>query len=191
MRRRNHGDGGAGGVNLGLIITPMLDMSFQILSFFIMTYHPSALEGHINGNLVPPSKAMIKGKETVQQMDNLIPDSDPELEDTLQVIVKAVKKGQTEGSRVDGQPSLIYVKRKEESEPTTIAESNEPLEQILAKLKARLQASLAGGAMKGNVRLDCDGELKHQYVMRVFDVCKSAGFQNVSFVAPAPDRPKN
>src|SRR5947199_10561747 len=39
------------GVQLGLIITPMLDMSFQILAFFIMTYHPSALEEHLAGSL--------------------------------------------------------------------------------------------------------------------------------------------
>ena len=47
-------DPGSQGVQLGLIITPMLDMSFQILAFFIMTYNPSALEGHIPGSLVPP-----------------------------------------------------------------------------------------------------------------------------------------
>ena len=42
------------GSEVTLPITPMLDMSFQILSFFIMTYHPSALEGHIPGSLAPP-----------------------------------------------------------------------------------------------------------------------------------------
>ncbi len=41
-------------VNLGIIITPMLDMAFQLLAFFVMTYHPSALEGHIMGELLPP-----------------------------------------------------------------------------------------------------------------------------------------
>ena len=40
-----------------LPITPMLDLSFQILFFFVMTYHPSALEGHIAGSLVPPQNA--------------------------------------------------------------------------------------------------------------------------------------
>ena len=31
-----------------LPITPMLDMAFQLLTFFIMTYRPSALEGHMD-----------------------------------------------------------------------------------------------------------------------------------------------
>src|SRR5438552_16226597 len=87
---------GAGGVNLGLIITPMLDMSFQILSFFIMTYHPSALEAHVNGKLVPPSKPLIHGKQNVPQDDPLLSVQDPELEATLQVFVEAIPKGQVE-----------------------------------------------------------------------------------------------
>src|ERR1700683_5514939 len=81
-----------GGVNLGLIITPMLDMSFQILSFFIMTYHPSALEGHIAGSLAPPEITATKSKEN-QQLD-IIPPSVPEdmllpeVQDALTVILK-------------------------------------------------------------------------------------------------------
>src|SRR5947207_2085199 len=30
-----------------LPITPMLDMAFQLLTFFLFTYHPSALEGQM------------------------------------------------------------------------------------------------------------------------------------------------
>src|SRR5688572_15707446 len=108
-RRSRPEEVGGGGVALGLIITPMLDMSFQILSFFIMTYHPSALEGHINGNLVPPSKTLIASKDKVDPTDTpLLPDSDPDPEDTLQVIAKAAKPGQQERQRVDGQPTTIY-----------------------------------------------------------------------------------
>lgn len=188
-RRHSHAEG-AGGVALGMIITPMLDMSFQILSFFIMTYHPSALEGHINGNLVPPTKTAVKGKENVQVMDTLLPDSDPDLEDTLQVIIKSVKKGEVERNRKDGEPTAIFVKRKEDSDKGVVADSDEDLEISLRKLKDRLKAALAGGGMKGNIRLDCEGDLKHQYVMRVYDVCKQAGFQNVSFVAPVADLTK-
>src|SRR5438477_1242086 len=61
-RQKIHG-GGSQGVQLGLIITPMLDMSFQLLAFFIMTYHPSALEGHIPGSLVPPEYVAKKSKD--------------------------------------------------------------------------------------------------------------------------------
>src|SRR3954469_25884519 len=86
-------DHGAGGVQLSLIVTPMLDMAFQILSFFIMTYHPSALEGHINGSLVPPTKTATHSKDNNKPEENLLPDTEPEIEASLVVIVKAVPKG--------------------------------------------------------------------------------------------------
>ncbi len=34
-------------------ITPMLDMAFQLLTFFILTYHPSPTEGQFSMNLLP------------------------------------------------------------------------------------------------------------------------------------------
>jgi biopolymer transport protein ExbD len=189
-QRSRHSDPGSMGVNLGLIITPMLDMSFQILSFFIMTYHPSALEGHVDGKLVPPSNPLIHSKDKNIPVDQqLLPDSDPDLEATLQVIVKAIPKGGVERSRTDGQPAQIYIKRPEDAElGAPFTDTDEPLADSLRKLKARLKATLAGGAMKGNIRLDCGGDMKHQYVMEIYDICKSAGFQNVSFVAPAPEK---
>jgi biopolymer transport protein ExbD len=182
--RKRHVATAPAGVALGLIITPMLDMSFQILSFFIMTYHPSALEGHVNGTLPPP-----KGFRNDNPTDDLIPPvSELEIEASLQVIVKAVPKGGTnEHERVDGQPTQIYVKATEDAAPALVADDGEALDVSLRKLTDRLKRSVAGG-MHGNIRLDCQGDLKHQYVMRIFDVCKSAGFENVAFAAPAVSR---
>ena len=65
MRHKGRHAESGGGVQLGLIITPMLDMSFQLMAFFIMTYHPSALEGHIDGNLLPPTLLAQKSKSPV------------------------------------------------------------------------------------------------------------------------------
>lgn len=188
-----HNDKGAAGVNLGLIITPMLDMSFQLLAFFIMIYHPSALEGHINGNLVPPSQPLIKGKEKNTPTDTpLLADSDPDLEDTLQVIVKAIPKGGVERSRTDGMPAQIYVKRKEDTEASLISDTDDDMTEAWKKLKRRLKESLSGGLVtKGNIRLDCGADLKHRYVMEAYDHCKDAGFQNVSFVAPVSGAKKD
>src|SRR5947208_10307911 len=89
---------GAPGVQLGFIITPMLDMSFQILAFFIMVYHPSALEGHIPGNLTPPEEIAKKSKDTVAlPKDPLSIDEEklmPELNDAITVQIKSIKEGQ-------------------------------------------------------------------------------------------------
>ena len=38
-------------------ITPMLDMAFQLLTFFILTYHPMPVEGQFVMNLLPAQPA--------------------------------------------------------------------------------------------------------------------------------------
>jgi biopolymer transport protein ExbD len=38
-------------------ITPMLDMAFQLLTFFILTYHPAPTEGQFLMNLLPAAPA--------------------------------------------------------------------------------------------------------------------------------------
>ena len=181
-RRSRHPESGGGGVALGLIITPMLDMSFQILAFFIMTYNPSALEGHVNGKLPVPNTDSRHDKDPV---DLLPPASDPEVESSLQIIVKAVPKGGTaEHERVDGQPTQIYVKSTEDAAANLVADDGEAIDVSMRKLTDRLKRLVVGG-QRGNIRLDCQGDLKQQYVMRIFDVCKAAGFENVAFAAPA------
>ena len=47
-------------VDLPRIITPMLDMSFQLLAFFIIMFHPSALEGQMALNLPAAGEAKAK-----------------------------------------------------------------------------------------------------------------------------------
>jgi biopolymer transport protein ExbD len=39
-------------------ITPMLDMAFQLLTFFILTFHPAPTEGHFPMNLLPPAPVL-------------------------------------------------------------------------------------------------------------------------------------
>ena len=190
MRKKHgHGTSGGTGVQLGLIITPMLDMSFQLMAFFIMTYHPSALEGHIDGNLLPPTLVAQKGPKSADPLpkDDLPSiDEEPQLQDVLQVVVKAVAKGQTENNRKDGEPSLIMLKRPEApTAPVTIADSNGELTDGLKKLTSELKKVISEpGASKANIKIEGDGDLKHMYLMQVFDACKQAGYQNISFVAP-------
>jgi biopolymer transport protein ExbD len=38
---------------VALPVTPMLDVAFQLLFFFIMTFHPADLEGQIELSLPP------------------------------------------------------------------------------------------------------------------------------------------
>ena len=44
-------------------ITPMLDMAFQLLTFFILTYRPAPAEGQFSMNLLPAQAATAMSKE--------------------------------------------------------------------------------------------------------------------------------
>ncbi len=190
MRHRHAHSSDSGGVNMGLIVTPMLDMSFQLLAFFIMTYHPSALEGHIDGNLLPPTLIASTGPKKDQDAPPDLPsvDVEPDLQDVLLVQVKAVAKGQIESNRSDGEPSRIMLKRPE-SAAVTVADTDSTLDEGLKKLTGELKKVLSEpGAVKTNIKIESDGDLKHQYLMQVYDACKLAGYQNISFVAPAREK---
>jgi biopolymer transport protein ExbD len=185
MGKRNTDD--SRGVNLSYIITPFLDMSFQLLAFFIMTYHPSALEGHIDGKLMP---AAATGAPLALPATELPPISEPEMAETLLVQIKSVAKGQTEGNRHDGEPSRILLKDPQDT--VTIAQGSDgTLDDGLKKLENELKHRLnQPGAIQSNIKIEGDGNLKHMYVMRVYDVCKLSGYANISFVAPKFGRQK-
>jgi biopolymer transport protein ExbD len=50
-RRSRHKNAGNKFVEPDLPITPMLDMSFQLLAYFLMTFNPTPTEGHIDVGL--------------------------------------------------------------------------------------------------------------------------------------------
>ena len=215
-KSRKHDVGrGGGGVNLSLIITPMLDMSFQLLAFFVMTYHPPVNVGFVEGSLLPPTKIFIsekKGKDKNPNPPKEAPkepppppvDKEPDVgSDLLLVVVRSVKAGQKEGNRENGDPSTIEIKRTgpQAIEPMIISGNPaEPKERFVEGLRKdldrELKAILDRPASKilrtaGEVpelKLEVDADLKHRYWMNFYDTCKMSGYKNINFVAPAPDQ---
>jgi biopolymer transport protein ExbD len=55
-----------------LNVTAMLDMAFQLLAFFILTFRPAALEGQISMRLPPPQAAVVvkNGQEAGSDLNN-------------------------------------------------------------------------------------------------------------------------
>src|ERR1700681_756958 len=72
-------------VEINLPITPMLDMSFQLLTFFIFTYHPSALEGQMEMNLPREAPAAAKNTADIQPSTS---DTDLPLPSDVTVIIR-------------------------------------------------------------------------------------------------------
>jgi len=182
---------GSPGVQLSLIITPMLDMSFQILAFFIMTYHPSALEGHIPGSLTPPENPAIKGKDPTVPTDPPLSvdekDLMPELDGAITVQVKSVVKGQEDAMKKRvGDPAQIFLRGSIDTAPELLERSDVvEFPKALEMLEARLKQMGGGKGSKTNLKIAADGGLRYQYVLQVYDAAKRAGYEKIHFVPPA------
>jgi biopolymer transport protein ExbD len=152
-----------------LPVTPMLDMAFQLLAFFVMTYHPSDLEGQMDLSL--PSENITQAKNKDEVKTDAAPDKDKpiDLPSNLTVIVR------TQMDNVNnGRISALTLQ--DDAGPQPI----DNLEKLGLELKKR-QATIEN---KENIKIQADGKLKWEGVIQVMDVCQQAGFKNISFVPP-------
>jgi biopolymer transport protein ExbD len=159
------------GLEPTLPITPMLDMAFQLLAFFIFTYHPSDLEGQMDLSL--PSEAVSKA----EKQENVDPTAKPERNQNLElpadltVIIRTQRDGVN-----DGAISALTVEDRAGKENV---DNLDKLREHLKKLHGTVEN-------KESIKIQGDGKLKWNSIVQVMDVCRDAGFPNISFVPP-PD----
>src|SRR5262245_59305050 len=111
---RSHGE-------VELNMAAMLDMAFQLLAFFILTFRPSAVESQVSLRM-PPAKITSEG--TSGQI-NLTPEPEKDFGELLELRVYST----------DGEISRIQIGGQALSGP---------LDQILAQLGAVLPTKLVG-----------------------------------------------
>jgi biopolymer transport protein ExbD len=176
----------APGVQLSLIITPMLDMSFQILAFFIMTYHPAALEGHIPGSMTPPENPAVKGKNAAAPALSIPEDKlMAELDNVVTVQIKAVLPDQeAETGRKAGTPAQLFLRGTIDTAPEMLAGSDrKEFDESLKDLEKTLK-QMAGKGGKSDLKIAGDANLKITYLLQVYDAAKRAGYDKIHFVPP-------
>src|SRR4051812_44278347 len=78
------------GVEVDLPVTPMLDMTFQLLFFFIVTFNPQSLEGQLDFTL--PGSNDYKAKDQIQ-VNKTKSGEDLEVPSDLTVVIKAHEAG--------------------------------------------------------------------------------------------------
>ena len=189
MRRRRDKTGDMQGVDLGIIITPMLDMAFQLLAFFIMTYHPPAREAVIDGTLLPAA--------VTQQRPGTKPGTnvDPVIKTKLRIIVRAVPlKKAADQPLQPGQPTSISLERppfqiklvavvkqpggKADDVP---ADWGAALKALADELAASLRDPLT---MNLELSIDADRPLRYGYVIAVREVAEASGYKKIGFNVP-------
>jgi len=188
MSRRRGGDGEAGEVPLP--ITPMLDVAFQLLAFFIMTYNPSDLEGQLDLGLPSDAEKAAHKKEDVNPQAKTDKDPEPEFPSDLTISVRALQ-----GGDFAGNISSIFVRNIAGAETPikglrrTIVKSGKVEDQddqdLLEGLGAYLTEAKKTVTNKEAVKIQADGSLRIKKVLKIMDVCRKNGFAKISFVPPS------
>jgi biopolymer transport protein ExbD len=128
-------------------VTPMLDMAFQLLTFFILTYRAAPTEGQFSMNLLPAQKATDISKEAPK---DALPSIDATLR-TLKTVLRAAPNGLIGEMMLNDQPISGMEELKKELEGFV----NDP---ILSFDQAVISV---------------DPQLKYSELMKVIDVFSS------------------
>ncbi|MFL5242618.1 MAG: ExbD/TolR family protein [Gemmataceae bacterium] len=148
-------------------ITPMLDMTFQLLFFFIINYHPNALEGQMDLSLPAPTENKSK-----VEIEKPLP-SDIHSDD-VPAQVKVIVKTQ-QGTDAEGLISRVTV------EELTGATDIEVVSGKLEPLRKHLERIGENVENKKAVLIKADGKLKWGSIVQVMDACRKAGFTDIGF----------
>src|SRR5262249_30379810 len=128
-------------VDVTLPITPMLDMSFQLLAFFVMTFQAAnALEGQLDMYLPKAGNPQAKRPDQV----DLSKDSDADLDQQAELaVVVSSQRGDVES---------LAIREKTKTTPVPDVRSLKP---ALSKLRNEL------GGTQTAIKIEADSHLKY------------------------------
>lgn len=142
-------------VDPDLPITPMLDMAFQLLAFFVMTFNPTPAEGHLDMAL-----PKIEGGES-----SLAPP--PVLEDEAEELVVSVDANDR------GEIAMIKLSSKQDT-------TERPLGSDTQNLWNALKDKLKENGKASKVKLQMAENLSYKLVVKLMDEISRAGFKQVA-----------
>jgi biopolymer transport protein ExbD len=166
-RRRYH----ESPIDIQLPITPMLDMSFQLLSFFVITFKAaSASEGQLEMFLPRPQEPKAKDPAQIDTSKETSAEADESADVTLSLTASSA-----------GDLMAITIREKKEK---VITGPN--VADMCAALKAELRTIRSGGGNQNNIKIEPAAMLKYARIVDVMDACLGAGYKSIGFVVP-PD----
>ena len=175
-------------------ITPMLDLTFQLLFFFITLFNPNAgakrfIEGQMDLTLPGTSAGKKDSAKQAKDPENVKPDapSNPKVteddEENLDLPsdVTVTVRTQKTADKEDKGRGIISDLAVEDRAGTTQIGVDASLQELTNFLK-----DLRERSSHVSVTVQGDSKLKWEEMVRVMDACRRAGFDSVGFGQP-PD----
>jgi biopolymer transport protein ExbD len=145
-------------------ITPMLDMAFQLLTFFILTYHPMPTEVQFIMNLMPAAPATDFRAQSEAESTAANPDIPAALR-TLPTLLRAGEGGML-GRVTLGENDVQGMAALKTELKTILEDPTLPFDQALIKV---------------------DPDLRYSELMQVIDVFSALKVTKISFAELTPD----
>jgi len=145
-------------------VTPMLDMAFQLLSFFILTFQAPTAETHLDLYL-PATPAALPGAPRGQSNQALPRRADQDLENDL----------------------IIRAKSDELGSLTSLSLGDAPMEDLptLSRKLTQYANLMRGKPLR--VRLLADDRLRYEEAARIVGVCSTVGVASIRLSGPTPE----
>jgi biopolymer transport protein ExbD len=162
-----------------LPIPSFLDMAFQILAFFIVTFNPATMEGQLE--MAMPASGEAKAQDPSKEDPTVPSETELDLKSDWTVTVETFKSGEVgkiSGLRIEGLDNV--------QEPVPGDPNADPELEYLRRFLAKKRES---GSNKDGIKIRAAANLKYLYVAKVMDACRKAGFKSVGFAPPPPEGP--
>jgi hypothetical protein len=166
-RHRVHADTASGAEfsTTSVFVTPMLDMAFQILAFFVFTYSPASIEGQFPIQL---AQAEAAGEAPNAKPDEKVASEEPtELRPTIFVEARAKERGLLASLRIrtpEGTTMLAM--------PETGTDELTPAQLLLRSLNSRLVELKKLNPAEDHLTIEGTPSLRWEEMMHVIDACR-------------------
>jgi biopolymer transport protein ExbD len=160
--------------NVELNLAAMLDMAFQLLTFFILTFKPAPIEGQLAMNLPPPVALTPVESDAPASGDS---GSASEFE-TVNLFVKANPAGQVREVRIGARP--------------VVQGGFDPSQQEM--LRREIQKSFDIKGAFDRVQIVAEGKLVYRDLMKIIEICSRTKMpdgtmlQKISFIEEDADQ---
>jgi biopolymer transport protein ExbD len=162
--------------NTAVFITPMLDMAFQLLAFFVFTYNPQPAETRFTIGLVKSNLSGGPSNETPRDKPKVSPSRQTDIKPLIMIVARENDKRELD--RLD-----LVIGDSEKVIKSAIADKGVPLERTkdtpketvttLEKLDQELRAARKNYPSEKRIVIQSTPRLKWEIGMKLMDACRA------------------